>query len=114
MTEADLVYDLRLRLNRGPVRLFRMQSGNFELADGRHISVGTTGLSDLIGWRSFVIKPEDVGKVFACFVALECKSETGRATREQLAFLDSVLSTGGLAGVVRSVEEAQALLGLIS
>jgi hypothetical protein len=64
------------------------------------------GSSDLIGWRSIRITPEMVGLDVAVFVAIECKTETGKATAEQVNFIERVRLAGGLAGIARSVEDA--------
>ena len=68
------------------------------------------GSSDIIGWRSVVITEEMVGCRIAQFVAMEVKAPKGRTTQEQRDFIDTVRAHGGLAGVVRSVDEAEALL----
>jgi hypothetical protein len=57
-----------------------------------------------------VIGPEHVGRTMAVFTAVEVKSATGRATAEQRAFIQHVQAAGGIAGVVRSVDEAAKLL----
>ena len=44
------------------------------------------------------------------FLALEVKSPTGRVRPEQIAFIEMVTRLGGIAGVVRSVPEALALV----
>jgi len=69
------------------------------------------GSSDLIGWRSVTVRPEDVGRRLAVFVAIEAKTGGARLTKEQRAFVEAVRAAGGLAGVARSVEDAAALLG---
>ena len=74
--------------------------------------VASPGGSDLIGYRQMVIGPEHVGRTMAVFTAVEVKSATGRATAEQRAFIQHVKQAGGIAGVVRSVDEARGLLGL--
>ena len=66
----------------------------------------------MIGYRQVVIGPEHVGRTMAVFTAVEVKTATGRATKEQRAFVEHVRSAGGIAGVVRSVDDAKALLGL--
>ena len=57
------------------------------------------GSSDIIG-----IAPN--GK----FLAVEIKTTTGRATKEQLAFIEAVRAAGGIAGIARTPEEALALI----
>ena len=69
------------------------------------------GTSDLIGWRSRVITPDMVGQTIAQFVAIEVK-DRGRATPEQLTWLDAVTRAGGLAGVARSPDDARTILGM--
>jgi hypothetical protein len=59
----------------------------------------TKGGSDIIGWTSD-------GR----FLAVEVKTEKGRATKEQLRFIDAVNNSGGIAGVCRSPEEAIQLI----
>ena len=44
------------------------------------------------------------------FIAIEVKTQTGRATDEQIRFVEAVRRKGGIAGVCRSVEDALALL----
>ena len=68
------------------------------------------GTSDLIGWQSVTITPEMVGQRVARFVAVECKSGTGRLTEEQARFIAAVQSAGGIAGVARCEADALALL----
>jgi hypothetical protein len=58
------------------------------------------GASDLIG----ILAPS--GR----FVALEVKTPRGRVSPEQRMFLDLVRSRGGIAAVVRSVDEARRAL----
>ena len=44
------------------------------------------------------------------FLAVEVKTPTGRATKEQLNFIAQVKAKGGIAGIARSVEDALGLL----
>lgn len=70
----------------------------------------TGGGADLLGWRTITITPDMVGQRFALFLAVEVKSATGRVTPEQLNFIRAVNEAGGIAGVVRSLEQAEELL----
>jgi hypothetical protein len=85
-----------------------LRPGDVVIRNGRPLHAGLcVGSSDLIGYRR-------VGEL-AQFVALEVKSATGRPTKEQTTFLNHIAAAGGIAGVVRSVAEAQQLLcGLIT
>ena len=86
-------------------------NGSVELANARPLHAGLcTGSSDLIGFTSVVITPEMVGKKIAVFTALEVKTPTGRTSNEQLNFLRAVLSSGGIAKVVKTPDEARQAL----
>ena len=67
------------------------------------------GSSDLIGWTIRTVTPEMVGQQVAVFTSIEVKTPTGRLRPEQQQWLDAVQAAGGIAGVARSVEDAQAL-----
>ncbi len=47
-----------------------------------------------------------VGKSVAVFTACETKSKHGKASDEQLKFIEAVNNTGGIAFVARSSDEA--------
>ena len=64
------------------------------------------GSSDLIGFKPVEITQEMIGKKVAIFTACEVKTKTGRATPEQIAFIDMVNKNGGIGMIVRSEEEA--------
>lgn len=108
--EAKVQNAIRLALGRGLVRLFRNNTGALKDQQGRLVTFGLCkGSSDLIGWRTTTITPDMVGRDLAVFVAIEVKDK-GRATPEQLAFIDAVRKAGGLAGVARNIDEAQAII----
>lgn len=44
------------------------------------------------------------------FLAVEVKTPKGRATKEQLRFIEAVQASGGIAGIARSVEDALDLI----
>ena len=103
--ESRLLAQVRATLGRREdVRLFRNNVGAYRDAQGRYVQYGLcSGSSDLIGWVS--------ANGVARFLAIECKSAKGRVTSEQANFLRVVRDSGGIAGVVRSVDEALALVG---
>jgi hypothetical protein len=81
--------------------------GAIIIHDPRPFSTGTPkGYSDGTGWTPVVITQQMVGEQIAVFTAGEAKAPNGRATSEQINFIDQVIKAGGIAGVFRSPEEA--------
>lgn len=84
----------------------RLNPGDVVLRDAFRITWGLTpGSSDLIGIRPTIITPEMVGQIRGLFLALEVKTPRGRVTGEQRTFIQHVLGRGGIAKVVRGVED---------
>ena len=54
--------------------------------------------------------PDVIACVNGRFVAFEVKAPTGKATKLQEATINKILSAGGVAAVVRSVDEVRAVL----
>jgi len=73
------------------------------LNNAQHITYGLRpGSSDLIGWRTVKIRPEDVDKRIAQFCAVECKTgQYATITTEQSNFLQQVRKAGGYAAVAQ-------------
>lgn len=96
MTEHDLQNSIRLKLSELGYAVFRANVGRFQTMDGRWFDTGLPkGFSDL-----FAVKD---GKIYF----LEVKTETGKASTEQLNFITVMRDRYGcVAGVVRSVEQA--------
>ena len=110
-SEQQIQQQIRLSCSRGPVRLHRNNTGTLRDQHGRPVSFGLAkGSSDLIGWTTRSITPEMVGQQVAVFTSIEVKSPTGRIRPEQQQWIDAVQAAGGIAGVARSVEDAQSLL----
>lgn len=106
MSETSLMRAIQVRATLLCARLFRNQTGRYELKDGRWLASGLCkGSSDLIGWRRILITPEMVGQVIAQFVAVEVKSGKEQPTPEQLDFIHTVREHGGLAFVARSEKD---------
>ena len=111
MTEQQIQQHIRLACGKGDCRLFRNNTGTLKDANGRPVQFGLCkGSSDLIGWRTITITPDMVGKQVAIFTSIEVKTPTGRVQPEQQQWLDAVQAAGGVAGVARSVEDAQRIL----
>lgn len=80
----------------------QVQPGDVLIRQGRPFKAGAVGMSDLIGFMPVTVTPEMVGQRLAVYAAVETKSERGRATSEQLAFITLVNRFGGRAGVCRT------------
>ena len=57
------------------------------------------------------ITPDMVGQRVAVFTSIEVKTPTGRLTPAQQAWLGAVHNAGGIAGIARSVRDANEILG---
>jgi len=111
--ETTLQQQIRLAIGTSPeIRIFRNQVGSLpDPRTGRLVTFGLVrGSADLIGWRTVTITQAMVGTRIAVFTSIEVKTPTGRIRPEQQAWLDAVTQAGGLAGIARSVTDAQALL----
>lgn len=116
MTEAELQARVMRGIGSRPdTRVFRNQVGVYRLEDGRVIASGLCkGSSDLVGWKIMEVTPSLLpsllGRRIAVFVSIEIKTSTGRVSPEQANWVNAVRKAGGLAGVARSLEEAQQIL----
>ena len=102
MTESTLLRRIRLVLGRDPrVALWRNNVGVLRDARGTPIRYGlAVGSADLIG----LVSPH--GRM----IALEVKAPCGRVSAAQQQWLALVRAHGGVAEVVRTVEEAERAL----
>ena len=111
--ETEIQQRIRLALGTHPhIRLFRNQVGQLpDPRTGRPVQFGLArGSADLIGWRSITITPDMVGQQLAVFTSIEVKTPTGRLAPLQANWLDAVQNAGGIAGVARSVCDANEIL----
>lgn len=101
MTEEHRIQnEIRIALSESCI-IFRMNVGSGYTYDGRHFDTGVPkGFSDLFGFR------KSDGKA----VFIEVKTKTGRPTKEQVHFLDTMRRNGAIAGVCRSVGDAEELI----
>jgi len=95
------------------LRLFRNNTGTLpDPRTGRPVQFGLArGSADLIGLRTVTITPDMVGQQVAVFTSIEVKTPKGRPTAEQQNWLNMVRSLGGIAGIARSVRDANEILG---
>jgi len=111
VSEQQIQQQIRLSCSRGPVRLYRNNTGTLRDQHGRPVSFGLCkGSADLIGWRTVTVTPEMVGQQVAVFTSIEVKAASGRLRPEQRQWLDAVQAAGGIGGVARSVADAVAIL----
>jgi len=81
-------------------KMLHREAGQVTLTNASMVKFGlAVGSADIIG-----IAP--CGR----FLAIEIKTSKGRATKEQLRFIEAVNNAGGIAGVCRSVDEAIELI----
>jgi hypothetical protein len=110
MSETDLQQRIRLALGQRPdVRLFRNNTGTLpDPRTGRPVQFGLArGSADLIGYRTVTITPDMVGQQVAVFTSIEVKTPTGRIRPEQNNWLQTIKRAGGIAAIVRSVDDAR-------
>ena len=110
VSEQKIQQEIRIACSNGDTRLFRNNTGTLRDQNGRPVQFGLCkGSADLIGWKRVTVTPEMVGSTVAVFLSIEVKTATGRLRPEQQQWLDAVQAAGGIAGVARSVEDAQRL-----
>jgi hypothetical protein len=110
-SEQTIQQEIRIACSNGDTRLFRNNTGTLRDQHGRPVQFGLCkGSADLIGWRTVTITPDMVGQQVAVFASIEVKTATGRLRPEQQQWLETVQAAGGIAGVARSVEDAQRIV----
>jgi len=88
------------------VETVTLQPGDVLIRQGHMVSVGTQGMSDLVGWTPYTVTADDIGRVLAIYTACEIKAGADRLREGQPEFLQAVKKMGGRAGVARTPEEA--------
>ena len=110
-SEQSIQQEIRIACSNGNTRLFRNNTGTLKDANGRPVQFGLCkGSADLIGWKRVTVTEDMVGTQVAVFLSIEVKTATGRLRPEQQQWLDAVQAAGGIAGVARSVSDAETLL----
>ena len=88
------------------------ESGQVIIKNPRTFNTGLPkGFPDLFGIKPITITPDMVGKTIGLFCAVEVKHKT-KATEAQQNFIEFIKSAGGLAGVAKSLEDAERILRL--
>lgn len=130
--EGDLMRSIMLRLSRIPgTKVFRnnvatawvgaskmfnkpetvnVKPGDVLIHNARILHAGLcVGSSDIIGFKSVVVTPEMVGKTIAIFAGVEIKTASGKLSKEQIAFIDTLNRFGAIGAVARNEDEAEHL-----
>ena len=77
-------------------KVIHKDHGQVTIKDARYMNFGLmVGSSDLIGLTK-------EGRFFA----IEVKTSTGRASKDQIIFINQIIKNGGLAGIARNPKEA--------
>lgn len=122
--ETKIQRRLMLAMSEAGATVFRNETGRFwagRVAHKDHDQVTLQGAvmvpcglcvgsSDVVGFTPVTITANMVGQTLAVFTAVEVKTKTGRATKEQLNFIDKVQKAGGFAGIARNDEEALSII----
>ena len=109
MSESVVQSEVRLAAGSLPnVRVFRNQVGFGTVGNPpRPVTMGLfPGSGDLIGWTSYTVKPEDVGRTVAVFTSIEVKAGKNTAQPNQINWMNQILSAGGIAFVTNNSENA--------
>jgi len=133
-SESNIMRVIQLALSTAGVKIFRNNNGQgwigksklFNSAQTVNVKAGDVliqaarplhsglcvGSSDLIGWKTITVTPEMVGTKIAVFIGCEVKNQSGRATKEQIAFINVLNESGGRGFIARNPEEALKGVGL--
>ena len=108
MSESKTSQLIRVLVSKLGGRVFRNQRGLHLTLDGkRKVVTGLCpGASDLIGWTTYVITPEMVGRSVAVFTAIEVKSDKGSVSEAQGDFIAAVKDAGGIGVVAMKIGRA--------
>ena len=107
--ETSVTHSVMLDTSKIGVVLYKNVRGLFWTLDKSHkIKAGLLceGSSDLIGYTPIKITEEMVGKTVAVFTAIESKTPTGTAFKEQRDFMQRVRDRGGISGIARCASDA--------
>ena len=100
MTETDLVNSILLEFGARPdLRIWRQNTGAARTSRGALVRFGIPGQADISGILSGGRRIE-----------IECKTKTGRQTKEQKAWQAMIERFGGLYVLARSVEDVRRAL----
>lgn len=106
--EGRLMRQIQCALSSAGHRLVRVNAGRGWVGPTTRHNDGSVTIKHA---QPFVGVPEGVSDLIGCasdgvFLALEIKTEIGRPSDAQTAYINMVKSLGGRAGVARSVDDA--------
>jgi len=88
----------------------RVNPGDVVIRAARPLHAGLcVGSGDIIGLTRRVVTPAMIGSTVGLFTSAEIKNGRTGTTKEQHAFREMVQEAGGIAGIIRTVEEGEAL-----
>lgn len=106
-------YWLRRAMVRFSKQGYRVFRNNVGFDKQRKVKYGLqNGSADLIGYKPYVVRPEDVGRTLGLFVAIEVKRDDNVPTDQQEQFLAAVAAAGGEAWVTTNDDDVQVGEGL--
>lgn len=99
-TEAQILKAVMMEASRLGMRVFRNETGLFYAKNGTPVSCGLRkGSGDLIGWTRH-------GR----FASLEIKKVGGRASKEQINWMEQVQAAGGFACIIDDEKKLKKML----
>lgn len=106
--EGRLMREIQVALSAAGHRLVRVNAGRGWVGPTKRHNDGSVTIKHA---QPFVGVPEGVSDLIGCaadgaFCAVEVKTEKGRPSDAQMAYIQMVRSLGGRAGVARSPEDA--------
>ena len=87
-------------------RTITVNPGDVLIRRGHMVSIGTKGMSDLLGSSPLKITEEHFGMTLPILTAVEVKAGKDQLRPGQPEFLKFVTDLGGRAGIARTVEDA--------
>ena len=102
---------LQIQRNQGKLMFIRNNSGAMPIVDGknkrRYIRFGDKGSPDFLVWKPGVITawPTVVGVNILRSIAIECKSDIGKQSADQIKWQADFEKLGGAYYIVRSLDD---------
>lgn len=103
VSEAEVLRSVRSLLKARGIVHMRMNCGAMKNAAGQHVQFGAPGMADLIAWPVTYWNAE----MESCTLWIECKSSTGKQSKQQKWFEGIVEPLGHTYLLVRSAEEVE-------